>query len=304
MKLICECRAHQCAVYALAFNSDGTLLASGDYHDGLCLWEPSTGRLLNTLRTHTAGYINSIFALAFSPDSSVLASGRGGVQLWDIATRTEFFHVPTSEVASLAWKPDSTLFAYGNEVITICDGRSGAQHCILDGAKDWIVSLAWSSDGKWLAAGSYMDDGRLFIWEVETERLHAVLPNPKILNAANMVFDGNHSLLFTDGYARLFRWVFDTQHLEIVFEKESTAYTTALSPDGRLLVYRIAETLRESGARDRLCVVDTLTGRELGITEPNQSEFTCMALSNDHKLLAAADQDGRVFIYELSDVTL
>ena len=58
-------------VRALAFNVDGTLLASGSTDRTICLWDAATGDLLKTLQGHTDG----IWSLAFHPTNPVLASG-------------------------------------------------------------------------------------------------------------------------------------------------------------------------------------------------------------------------------------
>lgn len=71
-------------VDSLAFNPDGTLLASGSGFDdqSIRLWNPATGDLLNTLPGHT----NAVNNLAFSPSGQYLASGSfdGTLRLWGI----------------------------------------------------------------------------------------------------------------------------------------------------------------------------------------------------------------------------
>ena len=71
---------HAAAVNTIAFNWDGSLLASGSSDNTVRLWNTTTGQLLNTLAGHT-GYAES---LAFSPDGRRLVSSGedSSVRLW------------------------------------------------------------------------------------------------------------------------------------------------------------------------------------------------------------------------------
>ena len=67
------------AVDSVAFSPDGTRLASGS-DNTVCLWDATTGEVLQTLEGHT-GQVESV---AFSPDGARLASASddGTVRLW------------------------------------------------------------------------------------------------------------------------------------------------------------------------------------------------------------------------------
>ena len=66
---------------ALAFSTDGCILASGHDDCVILLWDVDTGKQLKTLTEHTAQVNN----LCFSPDSYTLVSGCGDgkVLLWE-----------------------------------------------------------------------------------------------------------------------------------------------------------------------------------------------------------------------------
>ncbi len=72
---------------ALAFNSDGSILASGGgKSDRLTLWDTATGKRLHTLRGHTG---NQILSVDFLADGRVFASGCESdprILLWDANT--------------------------------------------------------------------------------------------------------------------------------------------------------------------------------------------------------------------------
>jgi WD40 repeat protein len=68
-------------VAALAYSSDGRILASGGHDATIRLWDTAAGRVSTVLR----GHAGRVHALAYSPDGQTLASGGddGLVRLWD-----------------------------------------------------------------------------------------------------------------------------------------------------------------------------------------------------------------------------
>ena len=66
----------------VAFNHDGTLLASGSLDKTVKLWDVTTGRLQATLEGHD----HAVHSVAFSNDGKLLASASYDhtLKLWDI----------------------------------------------------------------------------------------------------------------------------------------------------------------------------------------------------------------------------
>jgi WD40 repeat protein len=69
-------------VLGIAFNADGSRLATGGQDGTVRIWDPASGEQLLVLRGHFAG----VFSVAFSPDGSRLASvgGEGVVREWTL----------------------------------------------------------------------------------------------------------------------------------------------------------------------------------------------------------------------------
>ena len=75
---------HEAAVNAVAFSSNGRLLASGSDDRTAIIWEIDSGKSKHVLKGHD----QTVRAVAFSPDGRFLASGSGNasVVLWDVAS--------------------------------------------------------------------------------------------------------------------------------------------------------------------------------------------------------------------------
>lgn len=69
-------------VRSIAFNGDGTLLATGSADGNLEIWDPATGKLILTRKISQQGPVS----LAFNPAGSILATagGDGAVRFWSV----------------------------------------------------------------------------------------------------------------------------------------------------------------------------------------------------------------------------
>src|SRR5262249_22553811 len=123
-------RAHTGAVFTLAVSPDGMLLASGDGHGVVKLWDiPSQpGRLVKeraTLQAHTGetSRLCGVYGLAFTPDGTGLASAGadGVIGFWDVAAGREraSYQWRQGWVTSVAFAPDGMTAAAGNSQGTI-----------------------------------------------------------------------------------------------------------------------------------------------------------------------------------------
>jgi WD40 repeat protein len=67
-------------VSSVAFNPDGTRIASGSFDKTVRLWDTASGELLATLTEHEG----AVISVAFSPDGTRIASGSDDrtVRLW------------------------------------------------------------------------------------------------------------------------------------------------------------------------------------------------------------------------------
>ena len=94
--------------------------------------------------------------------------GRGRLWLWDVATgRLQgALREYTGEVNSVAFSPDGTTLASGNEdtMVRVWDVATGRLKDTLTGHTGEVNSVAFSPDGTTLATGS--KDGTVLLWEL------------------------------------------------------------------------------------------------------------------------------------------
>ena len=145
-------RGHKGAVTGVAFSDDGKRLASASADATVRVWDVATGQPTRTLTAHGDwGFGGGFSDLAFSHDSSRLAAVSSGSFGWT------FKQVP-------GW-------------ITVWDASRGQEVLRLEARGRQPSGVAFSPDGKWLAAGNNVADfssptdvGEVQIWDAATGR--------------------------------------------------------------------------------------------------------------------------------------
>jgi hypothetical protein len=172
-------RDHTQPVRAVAFSSDGRLIASagGDETTGedsaIRLWDANAQTLSATLPGHTG----AVTALAFSPDGSLLASAGldNTVRLWDVASASPGTVLVgyTQPVRALAFSPDGTWLASAGDDGTIALWEVGpGTQAVLEGHPGPVAALAYNADGTLLVSTGV---GGLFFWDLSTDTQVATL---------------------------------------------------------------------------------------------------------------------------------
>lgn len=172
-------------------------------------------------------------------------------------------------------------------------GGQIAQLGVLDGFSDWVVSVAFSPDGKQLATGSY---DVVKVWDVETRELQQTLePGSGYVKA--LVFSPDGRLLASGSYKRLTLW--DTQNWkEDLSLQGHRGFVTdvAFTPDGKR---------RATSCDDGKVRVWADDGKLLRTLEAHTYPVQAVAYSPDGSLLATAAGDetrvtrpGEVFVWD------
>jgi len=144
---LCTLKGHSGGVSSVAWNKDGTLLASGSWDKTVKIWDMSSGSLVEkcTLRGHS----NWVASVAWSPDGKTLASGSADktVRLWDVESGEEKGtlkgHVSSWQQLDAGIKALATKVKEGGSA---GDNRSGQY--IVTGEGDMVYVYLATSEGE------------------------------------------------------------------------------------------------------------------------------------------------------------
>jgi WD40 repeat protein len=151
---------HTGRVTAMSFSPDGSVLASSSEDKTVRLWEPKSGRQLNSL----TGHAGPVLTVAFNSDGSLLASGSGDhtIRIWNVA--------------------------------------SGKLSVTLEGHSEPVIGLSFSPDGKHLVSGGgSREDGKpgsVRLWDVAAHGLIRVL-EPEEPGLTSVYFSADSSKVNT-----------------------------------------------------------------------------------------------------------
>jgi WD40 repeat protein/tRNA A-37 threonylcarbamoyl transferase component Bud32 len=184
-------KGHFARVNALAWSPDSKLIASASDDRTVQVWNATTGELALTYPGHSS----LVDSVAWSPNGAQVASAGEdtSVHVWDATTGALSFRYQEhkEKVQSVAWSPDGkriasagkdrqihiwdpardqqkqprTLFEKVSEKFSSLLSSTPWQRT-LPGHYGAINSVAWSPDGKYLAAAS--NDHRVQIWDTLT----------------------------------------------------------------------------------------------------------------------------------------
>ncbi|HIA67958.1 TPA: WD40 repeat domain-containing protein [Candidatus Poribacteria bacterium] len=228
---------------SVAFNPEGTILASGRRDKKVHLWKMATDE-----HVELKGHMDAVLSVCFSPDGQILASGSdiddGTVRLWDVAQEKEIGRLPleTDVAYSLAFRPDGQMLAVGEynitslwnphtqDILTMFIRRQGF------GPELWIRCLAFSPDGAVLAVGS--SDNVVNLWnlsDIAVAQHVGQLRNSGDVEFVDFTPDGDQ--LAYGGWGRIIA-VYDTVGRETVYWESGTRWIRSgvLSSDGKRLI--------------------------------------------------------------------
>lgn len=226
--------AHRDLVNSLAFNPDGTLLASAAYREAK-LW-----RRPQDVKKFTFVLSNAVQTIAVSPDLKWLAATTTdhGIALYDFASgqRVRMLTGHSNTISALKFSPAGTRLcsASTDKTIRIWGVLDGSLEISTEMASE-VNAAAWIAGGKQLAVGSA--DGVVRIWNLTNDP--TTLSVAKEINAhegavtALEAISANQQLLSggADGLVR--QWKLEEDKPVRELKHEGAIRAVAVRPDGK-----------------------------------------------------------------------
>jgi WD40 repeat protein len=160
---------------SLQFSADGKTLF-GLTSSSLRIWEVANGRLLRKLQ----GPPDECLCESMTSDAALVAwATKAGIRLQDVASGEEIKTILAPPSSLLAFSPDAKLLASArgshgetseSDDVMLWDLNTGKPKTTLTGHSHAIGCLAFSPDGRTLAAGG-RQDGSILLWDIASGRL-------------------------------------------------------------------------------------------------------------------------------------
>lgn len=238
---------------------------------------------LGTTRFRTEAPLRSV---AIAPDGRFIyaALGDRGVVCWDASTG-KTVRTFGGYGSPIAISPDGKLLGAAiMEDVAVVDAESGTVLRRIHGNRAQIVDLAWSPDGKRIAAAACTDD--IFVWNAETTRREAHFRGP-IFEPGRLAWTADGKRLAFPGPEKTVLVVdvatkSESCRLEL---KNGMARAIALTSDGRILI--VSEDSPEGG---RLAW-DLESAMRIEALSERIGKVSALALNPEGTLLAVVGPD-------------
>ncbi len=245
-------------VAAVSFSPDGKYIVTGslDKKNAIVLWQAAAGNFIRTYRTiyetrrdtaSTETFHHKINSISFSSNGKTFVSGGrdGTAKIWSIseAEANRTFGKPRYDellakyqgVYSASFSPDGKWIAAGDgDTVRIWEAATGKTIRQWRGHDKRVLSVRFSSDGRYLATGS--EDKSAKLWLAKTgENVRVFIGHTGTVYSVSFRPDGKYLVTGSqDQTAKL--WEVDTGKLIHTFSGQVEEVSCVdFSPDGKYL---------------------------------------------------------------------
>jgi WD40 repeat protein len=298
-----ELRGHSAGVDRAVFSPDSTQLAIAGDSKTPRVWDTATGTLFREL----SGHGDVVHDIIFSPDGLRVATESldGTARIWDLRSQ-KFISLPglTGPSAAIAFSPDGRMLAteggpdteggarriQGDYPVTVWNAATGASKFTLSGQEQFVTSVTFSPDGKFIVTTCGDKTARLwFSYGALVKELQAPVSSAKFSSDGKFLVTAS-----ADNSARI--WNGMTGDSVAEQKGHSMAVNSAaFSPDGKILITASDDTTV------RLWAVETAQG--VIVLNQHSAPVTSAEFSPDDKLIETTSEDRGTLVLETSGQT-
>jgi WD40 repeat protein len=325
VSLVYTLTGHREGVGAIAFSSDGKLVASGSMDRDARLWDIATGALLQRVLGHS----EAVFTVAFWPGGKQVASGSADwrVSFWDVTPiklgPQGYSHMHGLDATTITYLPcanNATGKARASKkkvpasampvASRLNNGETrlynAAWKTQASGNKTSAAAMAFSSDGKLAATGggSFLGSNKFRESKSPGSRSFGIL-NPEGVEKRSTLAGAGRATSFTSSLdcmqisvgKTLVVWdPFTGRTLNILTGHFSTITSVTFSPDCNLIA---------SGSEDKIIIVwDAATAATRYILLGHLGTVTAVTFSPDCGLIASGSEDKTIKLWEVATGTV
>jgi tRNA A-37 threonylcarbamoyl transferase component Bud32 len=227
-------QGHTDSVLAVVFSANGERLLSGGADGSVRLWDLLTGSAQKLLH----GHADKVWNVAFLPgEKHAVSAGKDKtVIVWNLETGEAVKTYPNRTNRSLAVSPDGQMALTGNisdGMVRLWDLQNGREIRRFKGHMSWVLSLAFSPNGRQALSGSA--DGTLRLWDVQSGRELRRLQGHTDQVWCVVFAPGGHMALSSSADKTVRLWDLRTgKDLRCYNQYKDQIWSVAICPDGKL----------------------------------------------------------------------
>ncbi len=308
---------HDAPVYSAAYTPDGKWIISGGDNYRIQFWDARTSAADHGL------WCPLVHVFALSGDGKRLASfvpWNTQIDLWDAVTGQPSHRLPGAPhvdaitatvlspdgrtVVSAGWKRPSQKEQRGSGKLLLWDAATGRLLCHFVLGQMRADCLAYSPDGKTLAAGGAAEEGPIRLWNLQEGKEIAALVGHQHAVAAVAFAPDGRTLVSAGGQdqtVRLWEVATGKEIFTLLRRQGRNVGTVAFSPDGRIIAAGDGDDRPPGAAREpnRIRLWDAATGEEIRHFQGHDTNVNALAFSPDGSRLASGLRDSTILIWEV-----